>query len=79
MGFVLPSMRNAGLAAGGAAMKWYEIHDNQIKLVRYLRAVKAYDAAQLEQVVARWWRWEKEFNEARRWAAKRDVLTRSPR
>lgn len=54
-------------------MKWWEIHENQIKLVRYLRAVKGHDAAQLEQVVARWWRWEKEFHEARRWAANRDV------
>jgi hypothetical protein len=58
-------------------MKWYEIHANQILLVRYLRAVKGYDAEQLEQVVARWWRWEKELYEARRWAATRDCVLKS--
>jgi hypothetical protein len=56
-------------------MKWYEIHDNFVLLYRYLRAVKNYHDDQLENVVARPWRWEREFNEARRWAANRDVAS----
>lgn len=54
-------------------MKWYEIHDNFVLLCRYLVLILQYDADRLLQVVARPWRWEKEFNEARRWAANRDV------
>jgi hypothetical protein len=48
-------------------MKWYEIHDNFVLLYRYLKA-QGFDADQLEPVVSEPWHWEKEFNDARRWA-----------
>lgn len=57
-------------------MKWYEIHDNQIKLIRYLVRVRDFSAEQLLGVVERWDRWEREYHEAIRWHARQEAMYR---
>ena len=55
-------------------MKWWEIHDNQIKLVRYLVRVHDYTGDDLLGVVQKWWSWETEFHEALRWHARQEAM-----
>jgi hypothetical protein len=58
-------------------MKWHEIHDNRIVLYRYLVYVKKFDGEQLLEVTIRPWKWEREYHDARRWAANRDCVRQS--
>lgn len=55
-------------------MKWYEIHDNQIKLIRYLVRVRDFSPEQLLGVVERWDRWEREYHEALRWHERQKAM-----
>lgn len=57
-------------------MKWYEIHDNFVLLCRYLVDRFDFDAGALLCVISEPWHWEREFNEARRWAANRDCVAK---
>ena len=50
-------------------MKWYEIHGNVQLLYRYLWQELDFDRGQLLAVISEPWKWEKEFNDARRWAS----------
>lgn len=55
-------------------MKWYEIHDNQIKLTRYLVRVEDFTAEQLLGVIEKPWKWERQFNEALQWHARQEAM-----
>jgi len=55
-------------------MKWYEIHDNQIKLVRYLVRVHDFGGEDLLHVVESWWKWEPEYREALAWHTRQQAM-----